>query len=673
MNNRTGFIVVALVLSVVATPANAQWTPLNGLEGGYVSAFLVHGSRVYAGTVSGGVYVSTDTGKSWSLSNNGMGNVIVNSLAVWGTTLLAGCDLNPYFTGGPFIPKGGVFRSTDEGASWTLVDEGIPAPVNCLLVTTTNSDTNVYAGTVGGGVYVSSNAGLSWLPDTAGSMNMYVSSLVMRDTVLFAGTTSGVYRSSVNGTRWSATALDQMHYSSVSGMLVHDTLLFASGISSFGSVIFRTGDDGAHWIQVNTAQASSEFGPIMSQGSTLLVGCTGGNVLRSSDHGSTWTPAGTIMNDISVFTLSSYGSTILAGLNGGGIFLSTDIGSTWASANKGLHNLRVNAVAVKDSSIFAIIERRGILRTSDNGNHWTKVDSGLTGWRQVGLAVSNSILFAGVAGGGVFKTTDNGDHWNQVGTTVWILGNTWSLAAIDTNLFAGIIGQGVYRSTDDGEHWTPMNQGLAPKDASALAASSTRLFAGTFHDGVFRTTDLGTNWTAINNGLGDLEIVALAVNGTNVFAQTLARGMYVSTNSGDSWSHADSSEEDYNIVSLAASQVNLYAGTSGSGIVVRAVSDLTEVTRSGNPVPAVFSLEQNYPNPFNPTTEIRFSISKSSIVDLKIFDLLGREVAVLVNSEQRSPGRYTVKWNGVSFASGVYFYRLRAGNFVATKKLVLLR
>ena len=89
-------------------------------------------------------------------------------------------------------------------------------------------------------------------------------------------------------------------------------------------------------------------------------------------------------------------------------------------------------------------------------------------------------------------------------------------------------------------------------------------------------------------------------------------------------------------------------------------------------IPDQFELLQNYPNPFNPSTTITFSIPRSSFVILKVFNILGEEVKSLV-SEERAPGTYTVKWDASGNASGVYFYRLQAGGFVDTKKLLLIR
>lgn len=89
-------------------------------------------------------------------------------------------------------------------------------------------------------------------------------------------------------------------------------------------------------------------------------------------------------------------------------------------------------------------------------------------------------------------------------------------------------------------------------------------------------------------------------------------------------------------------------------------------------IPTVFELKQNYPNPFNPTTKISYSVPKAGIVSMKIFDMTGREIASLVN-DIKAPGVYTVDFNGANFASGVYFYRLEAADFVDTKRMVLVK
>ncbi|MBS1492213.1 MAG: T9SS type A sorting domain-containing protein, partial [Bacteroidetes bacterium] len=88
--------------------------------------------------------------------------------------------------------------------------------------------------------------------------------------------------------------------------------------------------------------------------------------------------------------------------------------------------------------------------------------------------------------------------------------------------------------------------------------------------------------------------------------------------------------------------------------------------------PDKYELAQNYPNPFNPTTKINFSLPKQGFVSLKIFDVTGREVAKLVN-EVRPSGVFSVDFNGADFASGVYFYRIEAQDFIDTKRMVLVK
>jgi len=99
---------------------------------------------------------------------------------------------------------------------------------------------------------------------------------------------------------------------------------------------------------------------------------------------------------------------------------------------------------------------------------------------------------------------------------------------------------------------------------------------------------------------------------------------------------------------------------------------MTTAVESSSEVPATFALEQNYPNPFNGISNFGFSISDFGWVKLTVYDLLGREVAVLVN-ERKPAGHYEVRFDASGLSSGVYLYRLEAGGFVATRKLHLVK
>ena len=102
------------------------------------------------------------------------------------------------------------------------------------------------------------------------------------------------------------------------------------------------------------------------------------------------------------------------------------------------------------------------------------------------------------------------------------------------------------------------------------------------------------------------------------------------------------------------------------------IGEPTNLNEQKEQVPFDFSLEQNYPNPFNPTTNVSFSVPIETFVTVKIYDLLGNEIAVLVN-ETKTPGKYNVQFHANGFSSGVYICEMTASNFKSTQKLVLAK
>ncbi len=208
---------------------------------------------------------------------------------------------------------------------------------------------------------------------------------------------------------------------------------------------------------------------------------------------------------------------------------------------------------------------------------------------------------------------------------------------------------------------------------------------------MFHSTDNGASWTEINEGLPKNEygyyysINSFAAVGTNVFVgTTTSLNMYsenncrvfLSTNNGKNWIPADSGLAYTSVLSLIITpdgkgNLTLYAGT-GSGIWKRPLSEMITDVKNTTEQPNEYVLYQNYPNPFNPSTNIQYAISSKQFVTLKVYDILGNELATLIN-EVKPAGTYEVTWNAVNLPSGVYFYQLKAGNFTATKKLLLLK
>jgi hypothetical protein len=156
------------------------------------------------------------------------------------------------------------------------------------------------------------------------------------------------------------------------------------------------------------------------------------------------------------------------------------------------------------------------------------------------------------------------------------------------------------------------------------------------------------------------------------YASSLTQGTYTTV----TWSNLTAALS----AGRTARDQNYSVTVSADAALTKAKDDLTAAINGlsqsvssvpGN-VPTIFALLQNYPNPFNPTTSFEFQVASSEFVTLKIFDVLGREVATLVN-EVRPAGVYTVRWDATSLPSGAYYYRLQAGLYVESKKLVLMK
>jgi hypothetical protein len=122
-------------------------------------------------------------------------------------------------------------------------------------------------------------------------------------------------------------------------------------------------------------------------------------------------------------------------------------------------------------------------------------------------------------------------------------------------------------------------------------------------------------------------------------------------------------------------QGNKWIGTYGGGLAVYREGGVilpVEVKNESNEIPTKFSLYQNYPNPFNPSTTIEFYIPERTNVKLVIYDILGREIETLIDKELE-PGKYKINFTATNLPSGVYFYRLQAGNFIEQKKMILIK
>jgi photosystem II stability/assembly factor-like uncharacterized protein len=277
--------------------------------------------------------------------------------------------------------------------------------------------------------------------------------------------------------------------------------------------------------------------------------------------------------------------------------------------------------------------------------------------------------FAGSDGFGIARTNNNGNTWTEVNNGLLNYG-VLSLAVMGENLFAGTE-NGVFLSTNDGSSWTSLYNNFANTYVYSLVVSGSNLFAGT-NNGVYLFTNSGSDWTMDTVGFFDKNVLSVEAVGENLFA-AVDDSVYLSTDNGSTWAQVSTGLPHSSIWALAANNTNLFAGTYNSGVWRRPLPEMiTAVKDNKDQIPAHFRLDQNFPNPFNPSTTINYSIPKAGLVTLKVYDVLGKEVATLVNGV-KSAGSYHVQFFANRLASGIYFYRLIAGNSVMTKKLILMK
>jgi len=393
-------------------------------------------------------------------------------------------------------------------------------------------------------------------------------------------------------------------------------------------------------------------------------------VLCSSSSYSQWIGVHSGFTSIyPIFPLAG-GTDFLLGTTDKGIYRSSDSGSTWSQSNSGLTNLFVGSLAYDGPSLFAGTHK-GIFVSTNDGTSWTAASSGLTNQTINCLTSDGTNIFAGTQGG-VFVSSNNGMNWNQINSGL-TNGVVNALLVNDGDIFAGTGGGGVFVSTDQGTSWSPIDSGLTNFSVNALLATGGNLFAGT-NGGAFLSTNNGMIWAPIDSNLTNNIlfpfVLAFAASGTNLFVGTYG-GVFLSTNNGTSW--AEVGFNGVYIYCLVVVDSDLFAGTNGSGLWKRPLSEM--ITLVGDPInsrPSQFELGQNYPNPFNPKTTIHFELPKESHVHLELFNVLAQSVLEILD-EKRPAGAYDVKVNAGSLSSGIYFYRLTAGNFVQTKKMVLMK
>lgn len=409
------------------------------------------------------------------------------------------------------------------------------------------------------------------------------------------------------------------------------------------------------------------------------------------------------------------------------LYHNSSLQSAWVGLRSGT-TVRLHDVQMIDSLTAYVVGDSGtILKTADAGRHWKAQNPGL-------IAALKSVKFIDTlrgfaAGNGVFvKSTDGGNHWHQTPLT----GNFVSLGLAPSGggweVFLGSDSGAVWYSSDGADSiWTRrqfaggkiVDMHFAPASPGPFSARiASQLFT-------YSSADGGAHWDSIANPLlipydalfgGDLAhpseflvgyggdpgafpIVLRRASGDSTWVRrsfatlggSILHGVaafdaspvvylcgsggmiFHSTDNGDTWRQQPTATmSGLNAFSFINEFTGLAVGDGGTVLALMGGTVTSVPVRPPSAKPEAFSLSQNFPNPFNPKTSIGFSISESGPVSLTVYNLLGQEVATLVNSPLR-PGRYTAEWNAGGVASGIYFYRLVEGMHVAVRKMIVLK
>lgn len=675
---------------VLALPAGAQ---LEGVSGPHsfihTVTILPDDHTVLVGASTS--YRSFDGGFTWLSAGRTNAPLSVRCYASNGTTVFAGAAID-----------GGVYRSDDNGSSWAL-----KVSLRSTVMDIVASGDLVVAGTADSGVYRSTDLGETWSRSATGLSADIVVSLAMLGDRLFAGTEDGIWVSTDSGGSWRHSGLDS---SAVLEIVPAPPLVFAATERG----VWRSPDSCATWEAAGPVEWY--VGSLAREAGMLYAtDVAASEFYRSPNDGVTWTPVHPMMSGRRIRSFAVRGPTIVVGTEYEGMYLSTTGGVTWTatsvggeirdmlvagsravvatnwrlgiSSNGGTSWLISEPAGPQAPSAIASIVLLGdalfvssldtVYRTDDEGRTWTTTCAGCFGGPFVGIIVAHGSSLYAEAAPRVFHSPDSGVTW--VNIAQGLPGVSWirALLATEQDLLAGTR-YGVFLRGWSDTAWTPI--GLADRGVTALAEHDGALFAATRNFStreweIWKTTDRGANWSLLLARPGYLSSPRSFVStGRALLAGVFGGDILRTTDGGASWSSVGDGLAEFDLVlRLGLSDSCVLAATEYSGVWRRPIAELvTAVPETAPRVPSGYVLRQNYPNPFNPTTTVAYRIPSAGHVTLRVFDLLGREVATLVN-ETRQQGSHEAQWNAHGLASGVYLYRLESEGYVETKKLVLVR
>ena len=539
--------------SHAAAPDNWTWTARNiGFSGSSAWEITVDpndSNTLYVLLHSYGVYKSTDGGDNWTASNTGLPSGVAHDLEIDPN------NSNTLYT----IIAYTIYKSTDAGASWSKSHDGIRSwgtsnGIRFIEVDPTDSDI-LYAGTIvsgdNGGVWKSTDGGANWTMvasrDSGSGCDNDIGPFAIdpsNNQKIYAGSVyHGVYISTDGGSNWLTSSQTTRRIMSIIIDSDDNSKVYAAGSSG----LYITTDGGSNWTLsgaisgniTDLAQSASNRDVMYA----MVVSGTSYELYKSINRGSSWSNLNH-SDDIVFRVIVDPANADILYLNSttNGIYKSADGGTSTSQTNTGLPSIPSYAtpIAIDSSGSFYTVTASGLFRSTDNGLNWQQLNS-YTGQRVVAIDPSNTDIIYYTGNNILYKSTDGGENWSDIYTS----GETFHFwLEIDPNntdiLFMTTYPNDyIIKSTDGGENWTVKEtMGDNARRIRVDPNDSNRVYA-VGYDYFWKSINNGETWTRITNGLPSILSRITLDSANNIIYATPAgtsATIYKSTDYGENWS-----------------------------------------------------------------------------------------------------------------------------------------
>lgn len=562
------FLLISLSLLISLTTALSYWTEKNnGLDGGPVHHFTVNENIIYAASDMG-LFISQDTGKTWSRIGTGLPRSYVISFAISGKIAFA------------VIEDYGLFYSSDKCNTWTDISKSlshIRTDVDDLISKIIFVGKTVVIST-SEGIFISEDNGKTWIARNKGIEQKSISDMTTNGKDIFIGTESdGVYISSDFGRTWTQrnSGLPELNIRTIA---VTNNLFV---IATKEKGIFLSLDKGQRWLQIFNGIEYDIYNPVLSiliKDKDIYITIREKGVYHSSDEGKSWSEKNNRLNKKNVTSLATLGNSVFVGNYIYGVSISTNKGGTWALSNKGLTNIYVNSLAkygFVNTHLWAG-SRSGLYFSTDFGSSWWMMRFFPPDEEITDLIFNDNNFFAATMNSGVMLSTDLGNSWNQKnnGLNDYDRYRTMKLSTIGSFTLVGTWGNGLWGMDIISDNWLRFNFLNTFRSVISIYTIGSKIYVGTT-EGAFITSNMGLIWKKI---MGDsVHVTSFVQFGNQLLVGTWGFGIYLSTDDGDTWVHKGLNENI--IYCLEYKNGLIFAGTQ-NGLLISKDTGATWLERN---------------------------------------------------------------------------------------------